>query len=75
MKCPHCAVTVFEYWDWRFLERDLDGTWCVAQSLCPACKRMVIKLGCGQGVDEGQPTGEVREVLVHPVGWLDRRVQ
>lgn len=47
MKCPHCRVDFHENAVWVPLDEDEDGYWAVVKALCPACNRLVLRVGCG----------------------------
>ena len=45
MKCPHCLVEFHETWSAVGPDQgDIDGTWRVLYTKCPACSRLVLKL-------------------------------
>lgn len=42
MKCSHCLVEFHPEWSRADLGRDIDGTWKIRSTICPACQRFTI---------------------------------
>jgi hypothetical protein len=59
VKCPHCLENFYESWDKASPREDINGSWMVQFTTCPACDRLVIQLVNSWG-------GELRSWLVRP---------
>lgn len=45
MTCPHCLIAFHENWATVGVFHDVDGWWHLEHTACPACNRVVIRLG------------------------------
>lgn len=45
MKCPHCLVQFHGSWNVVVFEHDSEGFWHAARTICPACSRLIVRLG------------------------------
>lgn len=59
MKCPHCLESFHEEQTWWsvLLGADADRTWVLSRRTCPTCKRFVLFLDNGAGLQPGQSQG------------------
>lgn len=46
MKCPHCLIAIHVDFRDITIGRDNEGIWTAYAANCPACKNLVIALGC-----------------------------
>ena len=44
MKCPHCLTAYHDTPSWRWLGKDVDGTWGAVCQVCPTCQRINVTL-------------------------------
>ncbi len=50
MKCPHCRVEFHYEAKITYIGKDSDGEWVLLQSVCPACKKIILRLLNGYGL-------------------------
>ncbi len=50
MKCPHCRVEFHYEFEMTYIGKDSDGDWVLVQSICPACKKIILRLLNGSGM-------------------------
>jgi len=73
MKCPHCRVEFHDNPAGVPISVDKDGGWLAVHQTCPACKRVIIHLSCGEPAYDQfrrfQSLTRVRKgLLVYPKG-------
>ena len=50
MKCPHCRVEFHYRPRSTYIGKDSDGDWVLVQSVCPACKKIILRLLNGPSI-------------------------
>jgi hypothetical protein len=72
MKCPHCLQGFHDSWQSLCLGSDVEGPTAVTRTVCPECKRQIIKLVRHSGPNVwGNVTGPIpitAELAVYPKG-------
>lgn len=69
MKCPHCMDNFHDNEQFRYIEKDPDGAWCVSFQRCSACRRLVVfLLQGGDWVNPGKLNSVSSQRLVRPRG-------
>lgn len=68
MKCPHCRVEFHDIPIPTLLGVDADGGWVLIKRICPACKRMILKLT--NGIPEYDRHDQFRRIKVQNKSFL-----
>jgi hypothetical protein len=45
MQCPHCLQHFHDSWTYKPIGDDRDKLWGIGNTICPACRRIIITLG------------------------------